>query len=271
MKTTTRIALAAVLVLFGSAAWPFADGFEARAACQPATTLDLGDGLKPVLLVAGSSVCVDAAKATAKCQRDAIGVCKREASPLPPVPPPPACPQLPAGYSYLNDGDNRALTYKSIAFGATYPAGPTFLAPVGSFSSRSRFNRSGQDIAGKVISVPVTMTAANRTIQWLEAQPVSAASYNPGMVATSVTVVVDRCKGVIAYDRYKHCGAREYSGSLVYGPTASDPKCRFPAGTPLYITVSFPDPAVPLDPSKNSCSPRNQSSGKKCDANFTFR
>src|SRR5688500_2524708 len=86
MKHTTRILLAAALVLFGTAALPFEDGFEANAAplCTPASTLDLKDGLRPVLLK--GEVCVEAGKATAACMMDGV-MCKREAAPVPPIPP----------------------------------------------------------------------------------------------------------------------------------------------------------------------------------------
>lgn len=269
MKNTTRVMVAVVLILFGSAAWPFSDGFEAHAApkCTPAITLDLKDGLKPVLLK--GEVCIEAGKATAPCQADALGVCKREASPLPPIPPGP-CDARPAGWTYLTGSDNRALTWDK-TFTFPFDRTPSYLTPVGSVSGRSRPYDSGKPITGKIIAWPVTILAKNTTLSIAGSQPVPQWQYGGGQGAKNIVVTVTQCKGDIAVKATTCGGMFGSEFRLTFGPTAAGKACKFAAGTPVWINAAFPDPLDPLNPAKNGCDPNNNSGGVKCDRNFSAR
>lgn len=257
MKTTTRIILAVALILFGSAAWPFSDGFEAHA-LNPVDIKAISiDKALPVLV---KDVKLDA---------NGLLTATTDKPPVPPIPPGP-CDARPAGWTYLTGSDNRALTWDK-TFGFPFDRTPSYLTPVGSVSGRSRPGDSGKPITGKIIAWPVTVLAKNTTLSIAGSQPVPQWQYGGGQGAKNIVVTVTQCKGDIAI-KATTCGAMLGSEfKLTFGPTAAVKACRFATGTQVYVNTAFPDPFDPLNPAKNGCDPNNNSGGVKCDRNFSAR
>lgn len=233
----------------------FANGFEARASsCVAPAKIDLGDGLRPVLLKPGTLSCVDGDTLKTQCVMDGV-MCKRESAPLPPQP---TC-RIPAGFSVLEK------SWADLWYGATWPNGISTPVPIGSFTSRSRFYPGGTPVAGKIITTKFVADAGNHRVSWVGAQAIPQVGYRMPQGADSVTVTVSECRA----DVYSQCRVSLRSGSLFYGASASQSACRTTAGRTYWLTFHFAQPD--LSPATNTCSPENQSGGKLCDANFTAR
>ena len=239
----SRIGLAVALVLFGTSAWPFADGFEANAQAIKAISIDKATPV-PVKDV----------------QIDTAGLLTAT-SVGPPVPPVPVCKDPPAGVTV------HRMQWDKVFVGKQFPNSPSWPQPIGSFSLRSGSGafKQGKPIAGQAITSPLVLDDKPHNLSWVHAQPVDFAGYNPGQVAQSVTVSVSACPG----DLYASCTATAFSGALYYGKGVKGACGAFQPGQQLWVTWHF----MPsnLDPKKNTCQPLNASGGVKCDANFGSR
>lgn len=242
MKALARCVLFAALILFGTAAWPFSDGFEANA-------FDPSD-IKSISIDAATPIPVkDVAISPA-----GLLTAKRDAGPTPPVP---VCKPVPAGITV------HRMQWAQIFGGHAWPGSPSWQQPIGSFSLRSGSGmyKQGKPIAGQVLTSGFVMDNKTHKLDWVHAQPVDFAGYNPGQVALSVTVAVSECPG----DLYAACKVTAKSSRLNYGPTAAG-ACKFQPGQTLYATWHYLPPN--LDPKVNTCMPQNPSGGVKCDSNF---
>lgn len=279
MKSTTRIILAALLVLFGTSALPFEDGFEAQAApkCTPAATLDLKDGLKPVLLK--GEVCIEAGKATAPCERDALGVCKREASPLPPNPPTtgiPACtfPGI-AGHPLVQPAGFKGYRkqWSDIQIGRDFPNGNAYLTPVGSYTLKALSpSTKGPSMAGKYIAVEFVAKAGQfPLLSWVNAQRQGQVpDYPVPRNAASMFVSISPCAGdlrpgsVFTSDPWlKYCRASSPSASLKFGVNST---CKLVDGQRYWITIAAVEPADGLTTTETTCTYRP--SEGRCEVNM---
>lgn len=240
MKTATRILLAAALVLFGNAAWPFADGFEAHA-LEPSS-------IKAISIDAAPAIPVQNVKVDAAGLLTAVKV-------GPPIPPVPSCKPTPAGFTVIEKP-------WSTLVGATYPNSPSWLQPIGSWTERTSSQRGGKPAAGKLYTAKFTADTGLHKVDWLGAQAVYAAGYLSPQSASEVYVAVSPCRG----DAQSACSTRARSSALFYGTRANVAACVVTPGQTYYLTVGF-FPAS-LDPKANTCAPRNPSSGVLCDANF---
>ena len=241
-----RIALACCLVLFGSAASPFSDGFEANA-------LEPSD-IKAISIDAATPIPVQNVKVDAAGLLTAVKV-------GPPVPPQPVCKPLPAGVRV------HRLPWERIFVGQRWPNPTSWSQPIGSFTLRSGNGqwRQGKPITGQVITSPFVLDNADHQLDWRNAQPVDyGAGYNPAQGANSITVAISPCPG----DLYAACKNTAKTSRVNYGPTVAG-ACRFAPGTALWATWHFLPPN--LDPKANTCMPQNASGGVKCDANFGSR
>ena len=255
VKHTSRILVAAALVLFGTSALPFEDGFEAQASTcwSGVEKVDaLNDTQGAVLVSHGSMVCLDGATAKFDCQPDALGICKRETPPVPPDPPQPTC-KVPPGFTV------QEYTWEHmVGYGNSYPNGPSFLAPVGAFTTRTSFARQGLPVAGKIYTAKFVADAKAHNFKWLAAQAVPAAGYYTPNVAASATLTVSDCRG----DVYTACKASGFESSLFYSPNALIPACRVTPGKTYYVSVHFAPPS--LSATANTCKDGND----KCDINL---
>lgn len=243
MKTTTRIILAAALVLFGTAALPFEDGFEARA-------LEPRD-IKAISIDAAPAIPVQDVKVDAAGLLTAVKV----GPPIPPIPPVPVCKPLPSGFVVVEKP-------WSTLVGATYPNSPSWLQPIGSWTERTSSSRGGKPAAGKVYTASFVADTGMHKIKWLGAQAVPAAGYGMPQAANEVYVAISPCRG----DVQAACSNRARESSLFYGIRANVPACAVTPGQKYWISVGyFPRN---LDPTTNTCLPANQSGGVLCDANF---
>lgn len=285
MKHTIRNFLCAALVLFGTSAFPFEDGFEAQASTcwSGVEKVDaLNDTQGAVLVSPGSMVCLDGATAKFNCQPDSLGICKRETPTTPPpvTPPPSACPPLPHTYTGVY------VPWADLFYGATFPAGPSHLSPIGSFTHRQqdRTNR-GPSMARRYLYTEFVQPA-NKTfgLSWLQAQPVSSAGqnrdwpYGYGSARTGVPIVtISECKGDLRPQNQwstdpeiKHCRGALTSGNLSYGNGmvgGKYPACRLTAGKTYRINIAFIDTTLGY-PDTTTC--RAGDNGR-CEANFNAR
>jgi hypothetical protein len=250
MKNTTRIALASLLVLFGTSALPFEDGFEASAStCWGGVKVvdALNDTQTAVLVKPGALVCLDGTTAKFDCVLDASGACKRESAPVPPTTP--TC-RVPDGFKVTEK------TWAQMFYGATAPSSPSYLAPVGSFTLRNSMSKQGLPVAGKILTTSFVADAKAHNIRWLQVQPIPAAGYGWPNPARTATVTISQCRG----DVFAACQATAREGRLYYGPTAAIAECRVTAGVKYWLSVHFSPPG--FDPNANTCM-----AGALCDIN----
>lgn len=253
MKHATRILIAAALVLFGTAAWPFADGFEASA-------LEPSD-IKAISIDAAPAVSVQNVKVDTAGLLTAVKV-------GPPVPPIPVCRAIPAGWTPLTK-NNRKLTWPAVFYEAEWPGPWQPLAPVGSWTDGGQRTpyKAGPDILRRYLSIPfVLKDGAVHEIAVNGSQPIQPIrNYPGGQDANSTQIAISKCPGdVLAYKNWRsECAATGALPRLTYGAAVPGP-CGFKQGDQLYLTIHFTD----ADTNVTTCNPRNNSGGKKCDANF---
>lgn len=218
----------------------FADGFEARA-LEPAD-------IKSISIDKALPVQVDGVAV------DRNGLLTASTS-KPPVPPQPVCKPIPTGYKVFE------RTWEQMV-GAKYPSGPSWQQPIGSFTSRSTFDKGGLPAAGRINTASFVADGGLHKIGWLGAQAVNAAGYGQPQSAAAMFVSISPCRG----DVYSACSGRARSGSLFYGVRADNPACVVTPGQTYWLTVGGIPPS--LDPKANTCAVLNASGGVLCDGNF---
>ena len=177
------------------------------------------------------------------------------------------CRPVPPGFTV------REFTWEHLFYGASWPDRPAHQTPLGSWSLRQGNPARGQPVAGVLITTPITLDAKpTHRLGWVNVQAVSAAGYGAPQNAKQATVTISPCRA----DVYAACQGSAASGARVYGPAASEAKCRFEPGSKLWITWHFSDPSptpqlLPPNPLVNTCSSLNTSHGVLCDANFESR
>lgn len=166
------------------------------------------------------------------------------------------------------------VPWSTAFFGATFPAGPSFLAPIGSFTLRATApSTRGLAMATRYLTVPFTPAAnTNYKLNWLEAQPITAAGYNPGRVAESVFVSISKCAGDLRGHSTSGgmdlnlCRAQSYSAQLFFG-TKPTSQCKVEAGQQYFMTFAFTDTTgTGALPTTTTCN-----SGSYCEANFSVQ
>lgn len=242
MKKTCRILISVALVLFGTSAFPFEDGFEAHA-LEPDDINAIS--IDKALPVPVENVAVD---------RNGLLTATKVG---PPIPPEPVCKPVPAGVTI------HKLPWSRLFGGKDWPNTTSWLQPIGSFTLRSGSGmyKQGKPIAGQVQTSEFVMDNRTHKLDWVGAQPVDFAGYNPAQGANAVTVAVSECPG----DLYAACKVTARESRLNYGPTAAG-ACKFQPGQRLWATWHYM-PAN-LDPKANTCQPQNPSGGVRCDSNF---
>jgi len=276
MKHSTRILLAALLVLAGTSALPFEDGFEAHAStCIAPTKIDLGDGLRPVLLKPSTLSCVDGATLKTQCVMDGV-MCKREAAPLPPQPGIPACtyPGI-AGNPYVQPAGfvGHPVPWSQLMLGAPFPYGNSYLAPVGSYTLRAlNVARLGPSMAGRYMATPfVAEQGGAYLVSWVAVQRQSEVpGYPVPRNAASMFVSISPCAGDLRPgDRFSGdpwlttCRASLSSGSLKFGTGST---CRLQAGKTYYLNIAAVEPSDGLTTTETTCSYRP--SEGRCEVNM---
>lgn len=264
--------IATLLVFFGTSAFPFSDGFEARASecyshIKTVKVVNAVPVQPAVIVQPGTFVCVDNPQGALNytCRLKADGkTCETVAAPIPPNPP--EIP-LPAGFTYFTDGQNKPLTWEKVFYGATFPNSPSYMAPVGSYTGRTRDRLPGKPVTGKVLAVPVTMTSGPVTLAAVGSQSIPAVGYSV-MPANATTIAISRTKGDIAIQRGVKCSVRLRDPRITFGPNVALKECRFNEGEKLWIHFTFQNVDAPLDPTKNSCAGNNTTNLTHCDRNF---
>lgn len=246
MKKLARIILAITLVVLGTSAWPFADGFEAHA-LEPKDIKAISIDAAPPIPV--QNVRVDAAGLLTAVK---VG---------PPIPPVPVCKPLPSWMVV------HRLPWNKVFTGKDWPLTTSTQMPIGSYTLRSGSGvyKQGKPITDQVITSPFTLDDKPHKLDWVGAQPVETIGYNPGQRANSVTVTISTCPG----DVYAACKATAASGAMFYGKGVKGACGAFQPGQQLWATWHFMTPT--LDRGLNTCQPQNASAGVKCDGNFGSR
>lgn len=236
--------LAAMLVLFGTSAFQFEDGFEAHA-------LEPSD-IKAISIDAAAPVPVQNVKVDAAGLLTAVKV-------GPPVPPPvTSCPTVPAGYTEL------LTTWATAFYGKPYSQRPTFLAPVGAYTFRtSQTSTRGPAMGSRYLVIPfVAGVDEGVTLRLYGAQPITDAGrdstfrngYNPARPASSVFLSVSPCKGDIRPQNrlspdpwLAKCRTPAGLTEGTFGWSSRKPApaaaCPLEPGQTYYLHVMFSDPA----------------------------
>jgi hypothetical protein len=171
----------------------------------------------------------------------------------------PPCPEVPLGMRVAE------FTWAGIWYGKEWPEGNSFLTPIGSWTLRRGSPARPQPIAGVIITTPIVMDGLPHKLGWVGAQPIPAAGYGLAYAADAMTVTVSRCRADIAAE----CGGTASGGNVFYGPGVAVKACRFPAGTPLWVSWTAWD--FGLTPLGTTCSDKYPALGVRCDANFESR
>ena len=251
MKQTIRILLCVALVLFGTSAFPFEDGFEAHA-LEPADIKAIS--IDKALPVAVKDVAVDGnGLLTATTDK-------------PPIPPPDPTSALPPGYRYMK---GKIWKWEDVFYGARMWCGPSFLSPVGSRTAAlPKPYVSGDPIAPNVITVKFIAPPFFVDIGTNQSQSIPSANYS-AMPANYWMLSVTRRPGDIALAAGS-CGSVGSNPNVRIGPNAAG-GCKFTPGETLYLNTTSPDIADRLNPAKNGCQKDNPSGGTKCDRNFKIQ
>ena len=165
------------------------------------------------------------------------------------------------------------VQWDKMFYGATFPAGPSHLSPVGSFTLKSLdVPNRGPALNARYYAVPF-VPAANKSykVSWLAVQSIPAVNYWNPRVADSVFVSVSRCQGDLrgqsifsADPEISKCRAQLANGNLIFGTLANN-QCKLIAGEQYYLNIAFVDTAgvAPLSTTQTTCD-----SGNRCEANF---
>lgn len=258
------------LLLIGTAAYPFSDGFEAKAqTCISGTRLDIGDG-KGQILLAGGGVCQVSGESLVKaqCQLDPTGNCKRtNTPPEPPIDFPPANCQYAdpmTGFTGYN------LSWSSAFFGKAYPASPGHLSPVGSFSVNNR------SMSKKYIAIPFKPTPNQAiTLRFYGAQSIPDAGYRaPRPAKGGVFFSVSECAGDLRpYSPFSGDPAlakcRVFVTEGTFSWTTVKPwknvGCPLDANKQYYLNIAFTNTATGYN-ATTTCRPVDQN---KCEINIS--
>lgn len=172
-----------------------------------------------------------------------------------------------------DDFTGHLFQWSGLFWGASFPNGPSHLAPIGSFSLRTTFPPRGPSMAKRYLTVPFRPAAnMNYRISWLEAQAVPVTPYGSPKEANTIFVSVSKCAG----DLRGHsaaggmdlnlCRAQTYSGNLFFG-TKTTSQCKLVAGEDYYLNIAFVDTSgTGALPSVTSCK-----SGDICEGNFSMK
>lgn len=284
MKPTIRILFAVCIVLLGTSAFSFSDGFEARAStCWTGVkTVDATNDTQTAILVKpGALVCLDGAAAKFECVLDPLGLCKREGPPVPPQPGIPACnvQGIADGRTYVQPAGftGHMVTWAQLLSGATFPNGKPYLSPTGSYTLRSLSpSTQGPTLMGRWFATEIVpQSGKNYMLSWVQAQrQVSVPGYNPARGAHNVFISISRCAGDLrpgsrssTDPSLRWCRAFSPSSQLSYGTTGASGQCPLQAGVKYYITFAFVDPSDGLDAMEHTCIP----AAGRCEVNLNAR
>ena len=297
MKALARCVLFAALILFGTSAFPFEDGFEAQASdCkQGITAVDArNDTQGAVLVKPGGMVCIDGSVAAFDCQIDALGICKRETPPVsPPVTPPPTVNGIPACIHPGIAGNPKVQpagfvghvkSWQDLMVTTTdYPTvAGSGARPIGSFSLRTSTNRASDlPMAGRYITTRIVIPPALfKVLTWETMQVQPAVGYRiSARHADSIFVSISPCAGDMrppepfgADPWLKRCRYQGPAASLSYGTGTGASLCKLEPGQTYYLTFAIVDTAqTPISTSTTTCATVGPSatSGGRCEAQFT--
>lgn len=253
--------MACCLVLFGSAASPFSDGFEANA-------LEPSD-IKAISIDAATPIPVQNVKVDAAGLLTAVRV-------GPPVPPIPVCPEPTHGLA------GSIMDWPTMFYGSAPLTSPTWLAPVGAYTLRNNSVATrGPSMVNRYLATTFVAEAnQNVTLRLYGAQPIPEAGrssqfrngYNPARPASSYLIVVSPCKGDLRpQDRtspdpwLSKCRVRMSEGAFGWSTVKPAPaaSCPLEAGQTYYLSFLFSDGGV------STC--KNPADNGRCEVNVRVK